>query len=382
MRKFNFQMFDDSVLEIPGIDSDVLAALAEEESLTGDAGARTEPVATEEQVAAPAVESSEAEVEETESSTEDDPGVGDSAAEADSENKQVGDTPKGTIPYTRFKQELDKRKAAEEEIAALKAKLEQPPALSTQVPPITQQPVAQNQYAQQIPDAEIMKAVTSEAINRAKARMGLSDDDLDSMDFTDNLESRMQFNAIVQQETNGILEVARRNAQERVAFEQGVQDATGQFSVFVNEFQALPDSAERWNYIAEQRFLQLPLAQQNTIKAAFDRLQNRRGTPADFFLAKYYFDQASADYDAQHPASPAQPAKMVENPVTPKVNVAAKVEAAQAIPKAGSVGGASTTTSLSPDDVARALNSPGTAEWDKFPEDVKYKVLHGIPLEG
>lgn len=379
MRKyFNFQMFDESVLDIPGIDPDVLAALAEEENLTGGSEVQKESSTEEGQTSAHTAEVSEAGT--TEGDGRENAGE-DPNAEADSEKKHVGEASKGNIPYSRFKQELDKRKAAEEEIAALKAKLEQPPAQPQQAQPLLQQPT-QQASTPQIPNAEIMKAVTSEAINRAKSQMGLSDDDLANMDFTDNIEIRMQFNAIVQQETNGILESARKNAQERVLFEQGVQEATNQFTSFVNEFQALPDSAERWSYISEQRFLQLPPAQQNTIKAAFERLQNRRGTPADFFLTKYYCDQASAEYDGQHQEPPAQQVNIVEQPAAPKVNVAAKVEAAQALPKAGSVGGASTTTALSPDDVARALNSPGTAEWDKLPEDVKNKVLKGIPLEG
>lgn len=138
-------------------------------------------------------------------------------------------------------------------------------------------------------------------------------------------------------------------------FEQGVQETTNQFGEFVDEFQQLPDSADRWNYIAEERFLQLPPAQQVSIKAAFERLQNKKGTPADFLLTKFYCDQASAEYDTKNGVTRTQ---VAGKQAASKINAAAKVEAAQALPKAVNVGGASKTTVISVDDVVSALNDP------------------------
>lgn len=391
---FDFQMFEEKpLLNIPGIDTDVLAALAAEEGLTTETGSQEQTEDTENQQSEEdAADTSNVEVTDGDedgaagNAQEENTEVADPNADADSDNKPVGEAPKGNIPYVRFKQEIEKRKAAEEELAALKAKLEQPPAQPPQASPFMQPPAEQQSQGQQqqVPNRpEVMQAVTSAAIRRAKEQMGLSDDDLANMDFADNIERKMQFNAIVQHETNDILETARKNAQERAEFEQGVQSATNQFTEFVNDFQGKPDAADRWAYISEQRFLQLPPLEQNTIKAAFDRLQNRRGTPADFTLAKFYFDQASAEYDAQHQAS-AQQQQQIATAVTKPpatTNVAAKVQAAQALPKAPQVGGTGKTTQMSAEDVARILNEPGAEALDKLPPDILKKVLAGEPLE-
>lgn len=102
--------------------------------------------------------------------------------------------------------------------------------------------------------------------------------------------------------------------------------------------------------------------------------------PEDYVLARYYFDQASAEYDAQHKAqiSPQQENIAAKNAA---VNVAAKIEAAQALPKATQVSGAGKTTTMSADDVARILNEPGADALDKLPPEILKKVLAGIPLE-
>lgn len=381
-KKFDFQMFNEEpTLNIPGIDADVLADLAREESLNVSAAdSESKQPAEVEQQSDAATGDTGAQAETQQGITESEMGDEYPNADADSDNKQVGDVPKGNIPYPRFKQEIEKRKAAEEELAAIKAKLEQPPAQSAQQmqPVVEQQTADLGQAPQQSPNkAEIMKAVTSEAIRRAKVQMGLTDEDVANMDFADDIECKMQFNALVQQETNEIFAAGRKIAQERMEFEQGVQETTNQFGEFVDEFQQLPDSADRWNYIAEERFLQLPPAQQVSIKAAFERLQNKKGTPADFLLTKFYCDQASAEYDTKNGVTRTQ---VAGKQAASKINAAAKVEAAQALPKAVNVGGASKTTVISADDVASALNEPGTDAWDKLPEDIKYKILNGIPL--
>nr|DAN19126.1 MAG TPA: P-loop ATPase protein family [Caudoviricetes sp.] len=375
---FDFQMFEEKqVLNIEGIDHDVLQALAEEENLT-DQEAETE-------VEPSAVGAEDTKNVQGEAGSEDESAGNEGNApdaDADSDNKQVEEqSPKGTaIPYPRFKQEIDKRKAAEAELAALKARM-QPQVPQEPAGPITKQPPMQNQGQEQVPNkAEIMKAVTSEAIRRAKSQMGLTDDELANMDFADNIERKKQFDLLVQQESNEILEAGRQIAHERVEKAKRIQSATEQFTGFVNEFQGKPDAAERWQYISEERFLQLPPLEQSAIKAAFERLQRKQGMPEDYVLARYYFDQASAEYDAQHKAqiSPQQENIAAKNAA---VNVAAKIEAAQALPKATQVSGAGKTTTMSADDVARILNEPGADALDKLPPEILKKVLAGIPLE-
>lgn len=319
MTKFNFQMFDEKQLpQISGIDEDVMALLADE------IGAEVQPAVEEEQ-AEPA-------------------GAADTVAEADT--------------------------AAEQELAELKARMQQPPVQQVAAPPANAQGV-QQQSAQQ----EIMNAVTAEAIRRTKIRMGITDEDMANMEFADSLDKKVQFQTMAQQEANNILEGARANAQRRAAYESQVKEASTAFSAFVDEFQAQPDAADRWTYISEERFLQLPPLEQSAIKSAFERLQRREGTPGDFYLAKSYFDRASAEFTANHAA----PRPVVQEQ-KPAVSAAAKVKKAQALPKAPQVQGAMSTPGMSVEDVARLLNEPGSAGLDKIPPDILQKVLSGQPI--
>ena len=164
--------------------------------------------------------------------------------------------------------------------------------------------------------------------------------------------------------------------------QKSVAETTGQYTEFVNEFNALPDAVERWDYIANQRFLELPAPHQAVIKAAFERLQNKRGTPQDYYLAKSYFDSASAEFTAKNkPVAqvPVAPAPVV-TPVAVPTNAAAKVKAAQALPKAASVGGTAARPGMSVEDIANILNEPGTAALDKLPPDILKKIMNGQPL--
>ena len=369
----DFQMFDEQgVLNIPGIDADILQELASE---------LPAPVAEEEPVAEP-TEGQEPEdkvVPEGESAPTDD-GQGAepeeaTTADADSDTKQVDGEGQGApVPYTRFKQEYAKRKAAEAELAELKAKMNAPA-----VPVPSVQPVDVPAEPKQEDKPDFIKALTAEAMRRAKVRLGLTDEAMANMEFEDNLEARTQFQLAVQQESAALMESARKIAQEREAFERGVSETTGLFTNFVNEFQALPDAAERWDFIANQKFLELPAPHQAVIKAAFERLQNKRGTPQVYYLAKSYFDSASAEFTAR--SKPVAPAPVqVVTPVAAPSNVAAKVKAAQALPKVANVGGTAAKPGMTVEEIAAIMNEPGVAALDKIPPDILKKIMSGQPL--
>ncbi len=371
-RYIDFQMFDEqSALQFPGIDADILKELEAE---------MPAPVA-EEPAAEQAEEQATEEVKEPEAVPEGEQGTETeetAPADADSDNKQVaGDNQEAPVPYARFKQEYGKRKAIEAELAALKAKMQE------QAPPVQMAgpvaaPVQEEVKAESKPD--FLKALTAEAIRRAKTRMGISDEDMATLEYGDDLEARTQFQLAVQQESAALMEQARQIAKEREAFERGVAETTGQFTEFVNEFNAMPDAVERWDYIANERFLKLPEQHQAVIKGAFERLQNKRGTPQDYYVAKSYFDMASAEFTASRkPVAPVAPVP-VATPVAAPSNTAAKVKAAQALPKAASVGGTAAKPGMSVEDIASILNEPGAAALDKIPPDVLKKIMSGQPI--
>lgn len=369
-RYIDFQMFDEqSALQIPGIDADIL------KELEAELPAVEEPAVEQAEAQTPEGEAKEPEtVPEDEQVTETEEAA---PADADSDTKQVaGDSQEAPVPYARFKQEYGKRKAIEAELAALKAKMqEQAPPMQVNNPVAA--PVQEEVKAESKPD--FLKALTAEAIRRAKTRMGISDEDMATLEYGDDLEARTQFQLAVQQESAALMEQARQIAKEREAFERGVAETTGQFTEFVNEFNAMPDAVERWDYIANERFLKLPEQHQAVIKAAFERLQNKRGTPQDYYVAKSYFDMASAEFTASRkPAAPA-PVQVV-TPVAAPSNTAAKVKAAQALPKAASVGGTAAKPGMSVEDIANILNEPGAAALEKIPPDILQKIMSGQPI--
>lgn len=361
----NFQLFAIPA-ELEGIDEEVLELLKDELPQEETTAVEEQPVVEE----APEPEQAQEEVQEQEA-----------PAEADSDNKQVADNVPGNIPYARFKQQNDKLKSVEKELAELRAKYE----AAQQVPP--QQPVYQQQpmqpVQQQAPvdngldEREVMNAVTQEAIRRAQEKLGLTDDDVSNLDFSDDIQARYQFQTLVQRESNAILDQARRNSQERIAREQQVQRATNAYTDFVNQFQAQPDAQERWQYISEERFLQLDQFEQDAIKSAFERLQQRQGTPGDFFLATSYFNRASKEFDDKR--KPAPVAAPTPAPAQ-RVTAADKIRQAQTLPKAPNVQGAMSTPGMSIDDIVELMNKPGNAGIDKIPADVWAKILRGEPI--
>lgn len=370
-RNFDFQMFDEqNTLQIPGIDSDIVAELAAEMPTP-----ETETPAEEENQSAQVEETSESEEAEQEGAQEQGTEQGTeeeetATADADSDNKQVAGEPKTNVPYARFKEANERRKAAEAELAALKAKM-QAKAVPEEVAP--QQAQANAETSTQ-PD--IMKAVAAEALRRAKAKLGLDDEAMANLEFADDLEAKTQFQLVVQQESAALMERARQISQERMAHERGVIETTERFTEFVNEFHALPDAVERWDYIANVKFLELPEQHQAVVREAFARLQNKKGTPQDYYLAKGYFDMASAEFTAKHKPQAVVPTV----PAAVPNNTAAKVKAAQALPKAANVGGAAAKPNMGVEDIANILNKPGADALDEIPPDILKKILSGQPI--
>ena len=147
--------------ELAGVSEDIAreamqAAKAQAEPM--DAGEPAE--SAEAGASALAAEPAEADTAVPAESAEDGAAVG--AAEADSENKQYA--PSQKIPYVRFKQELDKKKELEAQVAALSAQMEalkaqpQQPALPPMQPAqagMQQQRAAQAQHFMQVHNASM-----------------------------------------------------------------------------------------------------------------------------------------------------------------------------------------------------------------------------------
>ncbi|PWM78665.1 MAG: hypothetical protein DBY32_04080 [Phascolarctobacterium sp.] len=387
---FNLQLFDG--LEIPGIDPDIANEIAAELNNGG---------------------------EEERGGDNDSQGDDTGNADADSDNKHVDggtegatdaatksapeggtdeydDVPEGnSIPYMRFKQLNERRKAAEaknkeleEKLKALEGRQQQPPAspapAASNVPPFAQQPQlpATNVPNQQPPAAQQQSAagtgeftakqierIAQMAISRAKAKLNLTDDDVENLDYSDKPEIKVAYNNIVAEEMRNIRKEVQQYQADRAAFAKQVSDTTAEFDALGKKLGAYDDVQERWGFIGEKHFETLPQRTQGILKEAFARLQNRRGTYQDMYLINEYFDSANKLYEQQKAA-----ANAAANP-TAQRNIT-KMNSVKNLPKAPELnGGIGNDKVLTVEKLQEILATPGG--WDKLTEAEQKAVLQG-----
>ena len=344
MFKFDFQLFAEP-LDIPGIDEEILKELAEE-NVTEDT---TEVVeVAEEHVEEPSVE-------------------------ADNVNKQVeeqdefDDIKEGqTIPYNRFKTVNDQRKNYQNRIKELEEQLKQAQAQSVNAPtvetpkvePSPQPEVKTDEYTD-----EQEKRIYEMATKRLAQKRNMSDEDIEALEYSDDSTAKMRFQAALVEEAALVKkEITQYKAREQ-AFNDMKMACTQEFDKLSQEFNSKPDAQERWNFISQERFNQLPQRRQYVLQEAFDRLQNKQGTYADIELVKDYIEMADGEWESS------------KTPGT-KPKTSKKFVEAQKLPKApGISGGGGYDGVLTPDRVADILNTPGA--WEQLSAKERDAILSG-----
>lgn len=368
--KFDLQLFAEG-LSIPGIDDDIAAAIAAElpEEDTEEKDETEEIEATEQ-------------VEETEEQDADD---ATSTAEADSDNKQVEEAAEAQqkteendeskrqhVPYARFKEVNDKAKSYEARIKELeeqlKAKQQPSPAANAQLN-TEQKPFngAAEQKAAGNFNSKQMELILDVAMKNAQKKLGLTDDDVANMEFTDDPKKKALYDATLYQEVENVkrevIEYQRQQTELSSMFETTAQE----FQSYNNKFNQYADAQERWNYISQNKFNSLSPRKQSVIKAAFTRLQMKKGTYQDMATVSDYFEAANAEYE-----------KSKQSPAAKTTNkVMKKIEAAQALPKAGAVTGGGAATAWTVERVTTLMND---GKWDEIPPDIQQKILRGENL--
>lgn len=369
MFKFNLQLFSEVAVE--GIDEDILKELgieAEADAVdhTDEADAKTET-----KVDAP-------------------------PADADSDNKQVEgaaeNNPQPTevateelqpeegqpVPYARFKEVYASGKAAKEEVRALKEELAalkaaatpapQPTAPVQEVKPDTT-PVAQPaSEAQQITlNQEQYSKVAKIAIERVRKRMNLTEEDVENFEFGDDPAQRAVFQSMVNTEVNNITkEISDYNAKQ-AAYAREVTEVSSEFNALNAKLNSYPDATERWGYISQTHFVELPQRKQQVLRNAFARIQNGKGTYQDIEMVSSYFEETNTAYE-----------KLKAQPPATKIDVTKKIDNAQRLPKAPAVGGSiGTEQSYTPERIAAALEDPTGALWEAIPAEIRQRVLSG-----
>lgn len=288
-----------------------------------------------------------------------------------SENKNVDGlaTPNQKIPYNRFKQEVDKRHELEQALNAYKQRFgdingQQPVQQVPQQAP-TPQPAPQPVHPQ-MPQItpENIKLINEAAKQQAIQMTGLSQDDIDAMDYMDDDDPKKQTYQYA-------LDTAKANIRENIRtaiaqrqqaaarFLQVHQQSVNDYNNFYREQAQDPQFESVKNFAVNEYFEQLPPAKQQTVAASYARIEKNVASPAEIQLVMDYFRDAKAAFNG---------GKKTTNKTT-------KVKQASAMPRADQVDG----TAGGNDAVSEATlkHMLDTMPFDKIPEKYQKMLLTG-----
>lgn len=296
-----------------------------------------------------------------------------SHAEQDSDNKPVetAPLPNAKIPYARFKQEVDKRKQLEEQLAALKAqqKQVQPPTGNAQqaqpqapAPEVQQPPAPQLRFT---PD--VQKAFDTTVDKQAMAMTGLSNEDVDAMDYMDDDDPRkMQYQTARKYAEVAVMQqiyAAQQEQQRRTkAFLDNHKKNIEGYNTFAQQEMQEPDFEQTKNYATNEFFESLPAPQQPVIAGAYARIERQTANDADIMLIQNYFKSAKAAYRKKNPAQAAR-----------KNTTKQKMKQAVSMPRAGQVDGTSGYSgAVTGETLAEMMR---TTPWGDIPEQYRNMIL-------
>ena len=296
-------------------------------------------------------------------SAEDGAAVG--AAEADSENKQYA--PSQKIPYVRFKQELDKKKELEAQVAALSAQMEalkaqpQQPAL----PPMQQTPQVQQPRITPEATRQLNAIVQAQALQLT----GFSKEDVDALSYMDDDDPRREqwktaLDIARTQVIDGVYKMQQQRAAYAKHFMQVHNASVADYNAFAAKEMQEPDYPQVLQYAINEYFTNgISKAEQPAIAAAYQRIERNLASPGDIALVKRYFSDAKAAWKAAHAAA------------TPKSQPLAKSAQAEQFPRAGKVQGAADTGG----NISAATLDKMLAEknWEDIPDKYKRMLLSG-----
>lgn len=308
-----------------------------------------------------------------------------SAAEADSDTKQVSDSEQEvsnkSIPYARFKEVNDKSKTYAAENEQLKAELQrlkeqrqQPPAApqATQAPVQTQQPPAEQQQQVRI-TPEFAATINNIAHEEALKMSGLTKEEVDVLEFADENDPKLQaWNAAKQfantQTWNAVhREFENRRTQQAKVVETH-QKVIGDYATFESEQMQQSDFEATKAHATGEYFNQLSPLEQQTLTDAWNRVERKVCSPQDVMVVKNYYIQAANDYRSKN-------AKQVQT--TPEQTLKQKAEKLKQMerhPRAEQVNGSNAPAgTVTEAELEKMLEG----DWDKIPPDVQKLLLNG-----
>lgn len=303
-------------------------------------------------------------------------------ADADSDNKQypADGVNNQRVPYGRFKEELDKKKELEEQNKQLQAQLAQ---LQQQAQAVNQPP-AQQAAPQNVPPSEPPKPqINKEAVEQINAIVkqqamqmtGLTQDDLDDMEFMDDDDPRKQswktaYDMSRLNVYNGIQQIQTQRVAQAKQFLQRHEALVKDYNEFAQAEMNEPDYQAVMNYATNDFFENgISKADQPAIAEAYARIEKNVASPGDIALIKRYYKDAKAAYRSAHPAKAKPKASSIQK----------RVQQAKSFPRASQVEGAADTGGNV--TVASLQHMFDTMDWDDIPEKYRKMLLQGYITE-
>jgi hypothetical protein len=328
---------------------------------------KTEPVKTDESVKTEKVEEPEKTETPAEGTT-----VEKASGDADTDKKPVAENNEHQIPYARFKEVNESKKKLELEVAELRKQLDNKPQNIPQ--PQANQSVASPQ-ADLKAKQELIAKVDNIASQKAAEELGLTKEQLDGLDYSDDFPLKRKFEAARQIHISNIMERARQLQQEAYA-KQAEQN-----TVYTQTGNDLEDMISKEKQeISNEKYMEilkygenivlpsLNRSEQMAVIAANNRINQKRAFPEDLITMRYIYDKAKKAYLGKQVTDNAQTV------TTNKVNVQEKIKQAEALPKASQVGG--TNDAKAGNYTQEELENYLNGDWDKVPEAAK-KILRG-----
>lgn len=303
------------------------------------------------------------------------------SAEADSVNKQDDVLPNQSIPYKRFKQQVDKNHKLEEQLEQLKQQLEARQQVQN-VQPAPQQPQAMMntvnvqqtgpQTAQQpLINAEVMKQLKQVVDQETMKMTGMSQDDVEALEYMDDDDTRKQT-------WNTARKFAEAQVFQKVQEARNMQLAESRRKIAVhnenvlryNEFARKqmedPNFKAIQSYAINDYFSSRDKHDQEIIAGAYSRIQNNAGSPTDTMIIRDYFTAAKNAYNRAHGS---------KKTTNSEKNTVIKVKQGQAFPRSGDIEGASSDPgAVTVETLERMLD---TTPFEKIPKEYQ-DILLGL----
>lgn len=287
------------------------------------------------------------------------------------------------IPYARWAQKLDENNKLKAELDNYKQRFgsldvqqnAQPTQQATPqtVPsqPAMMKPVAPQQPQQMMPQLnltpDVMKQIEELKKQEALRMSGLSQEDLDGMEYmeeNDPRKTRYQFalkmaeNTVMSRIQQAQMEQMRQAEATLRAHDASVQE----YNQFAKREMAEPDFQNVMKFAAEEYFFKRSPIEQQTLSEAYYRIERNVASPADVMLIKNYFTEAKNAYHVGHSATKSK------NPMS-------KVKQAGTFPRSQQVQGSSDNdTGVSVATLEKMLEEKS---WDEIPDKYK-KMLMGV----